>query len=128
LKLNQHLITCAPTLLMQYCEHYLDEILTHTLPQVRDVVKKRQQIARYMDSIGLQYLPGASTFYLFVDIRKSGLNSTEFSETLLEEDAIAVVPGIHYGKSTDQFIRIGVGTESEERIRNALLKVRSRLG
>lgn len=34
---------------------------------------------------------------------------------------IAVVPGLAYGASTERFVRVGVGTESEERIHDALL-------
>jgi aspartate/methionine/tyrosine aminotransferase len=125
LRLNQHLITCAPTVLLQYCEQYFDEILETTLPQVREVVAKRNRIAQYMDSIGLKYLKGASTFYFFVDIAGSGKTSWQFAEWLLDEHSIAVVPGSFYGESTDGFVRVGVGTESEERIRNALMTIKS---
>ena len=46
LKLNQHLITCAPTILQQYLVKYFDAILSHTLPQVRAVVEKRERIKK----------------------------------------------------------------------------------
>src|SRR5262249_40846251 len=34
LKLNQHILTCGPTILLQYLAEYFDEILAQTLPQV----------------------------------------------------------------------------------------------
>ncbi len=40
LKLNQHIITCAPTILQLYLAQYFDDILAHTLSQVKDVVEK----------------------------------------------------------------------------------------
>jgi aspartate aminotransferase/aminotransferase len=72
-------------------------------------------------------MSGASTFYFFVDIKASGLGSEEYAERLLREHAIAVVPGKYYGESTNRFVRIGVGTESEERIEAALQKIRATL-
>jgi aspartate aminotransferase/aminotransferase len=39
---------------------------------------------------------------------------------LLFEESIAVVPGSAYGESTDRFIRVSIGSESEERIWEAL--------
>jgi len=120
LRLNQHLITCCPTILASYSAKYFDQILEHTLPQARKVVEKRDRIASYMDNIDLKYLPGSTTFYFFVDIQNSGLSSMDFSMMLLEKHGIATVPGSCYGLQTDSFVRVGIGTESEERIQNAL--------
>ena len=119
-KMNQHLITCAPTLLMQYCEKYFEDILKHTLPQVREVVEKRERIQKYMDLVALKHLPGSSTFYFFIDISHSGLISTDFALQLLNLYNIAVVPGSFYGKSTEFFVRVGIGAEPDERIKDAL--------
>lgn len=124
LKVNQHLITCAPTVLLQYCAKYFDQILDSTLPQARDVVRKRARIADYMDEIGLDRLPGGETFYFFVSIGDYPGTSLEFALKLLVEKSIAVVPGSAYGESTDRFIRLSIGTESEERIWEALLEIK----
>ena len=45
LKTNQHIITCAPTILLQYCAYYFERIIGVTLPQVREVVRKRARVA-----------------------------------------------------------------------------------
>lgn len=117
LKINQHIITCAPTILLQYLAHYFDQILEHTLPQVRAVVEKRARIARRLDHYGFRYMPGSATFYFFVncpgDVHAQAMK-------WLREDGIAVVPGSAYGASTQQYFRMGIGTESEERIEKAL--------
>ncbi|HEY1697321.1 MAG TPA: pyridoxal phosphate-dependent aminotransferase [Polyangiaceae bacterium] len=128
LKLNQHLVTCAPTLLQMYCDTYFEEIRRCVAPQIRAVVEKRRRIQGVMDRLGLRSMSGASTFYFLVDIAGSGLRSEEYSERLLREHSIAVVPGRYYGESTDRFVRVGVGTESEARIEAALEKMRDTLG
>lgn len=124
LKLNQHIITCAPTILLQYCARYFDDILDVTLPQVREVVEKRHRIAAMMDELGLKRMTGGTTFYFFVDIGRFPGTSMEFSLELLLEKFIAVVPGSAYGESTDRFIRVSIGTESEERIWSALQSIK----
>jgi aspartate aminotransferase/aminotransferase len=120
LKLNQHIITCGPTLLLQYCNHYFDDIIAVTLPQVQLVVEKRRRVAAMMDELGIDRLPGSATFYFFVNIGEFPGNSTEFALRLLREKHIAVVPGVAYGASTDRFVRMSIGCESEERIWEAL--------
>lgn len=120
LKINQHLITCAPTVLLQYCERYFDDILSVTLPQVREVVDKRRRISKMMDELGFDRLGGETTFYFFVSIGDFPGTSTDFAMHLLLTKLISVVPGSAYGASTDRFVRVSIGTESEERIWEAL--------
>jgi aspartate aminotransferase/aminotransferase len=114
------LITCAPTILQHYCARYFDDLLTITLPQVAEVARKRQRIEAMMDALSLTRMAGGATFYFFVGIDPFPGTSFEFATHLLREEAIAVVPGSAYGESTDRFIRLSVGTEPEERIRQAL--------
>lgn len=120
LKLNQHLITCAPTILQMYLSKYFDDIINITLPQVKEVVKKRERIINYIEEIGLKYLKGSSTFYIFLEVKDIKEDVLDFCLYLLFKYGIATVPGSAYGKSTNKFIRIGIGAESEERIYYAL--------
>jgi len=120
LKINQHLITCAPTILLHYMYRYFDDVTAITLPQVRKVVEKRARIADMIDRHGLKRLGGESTFYFFISIDEFGGTSQEFSLHLLLEHGISVVPGSAYGDSTERFIRVSIGTESEDRIENSL--------
>lgn len=120
LKLNQHIITCAPTVLQLYIAHYFDEIIAVTLPQVHEAVCKRNRILEYIDSIGLKYLDGASTFYIFLNVEELEIDTLNFCLFLLFKYGISTVPGGAYGQSTEKFIRVGIGAESEERIYYAL--------
>ncbi|MCW5675931.1 MAG: pyridoxal phosphate-dependent aminotransferase [Xanthobacteraceae bacterium] len=127
LKVNQHLITCAPTLLLYYMARYFDKILSITLPQVRSIVEKRLRIEKMIEDIGLDKLSGASTFYFFISIGSYQGSSVDFALNMLLKHNIAVVPGSAYGESTNRFIRVSVGTESEERIAQALLLIRDEI-
>lgn len=121
LKLNQHIITCAPSILVYYLAQYFDQITAITLPQVREVVEKRRRIARMIDDAGLKRLDGSSTFYFFLSLDAFPGSSLDFSLHMLLNKGIAVVPGMAYGDSTSRFVRMSIGTESEERIRQSLL-------
>jgi aminotransferase len=124
--LNQHIITCAPTILQNYVTTYFDEFLEITKPQIADTINKRQRIKRYMEAIGLETMSGNSTFYYMVNIGGFPGGSEEFAKTLLEDHYIAVVPGIAYGPNLDRFVRVGIGSEPIERIEQALFVIRAK--
>lgn len=121
LKLNQHILTCAPSILMYYLEKYFDNILKVTRPQIRLLLKKRNKVKLLLRKYNLSHLPGNSTFYFLVELKNFNGTSSEFAINLLNKHRIAVVPGSAYGESIKKFIRIGIGTESIERIEQALL-------
>jgi aspartate aminotransferase/aminotransferase len=127
LKVNQHLITCAPSILLHYVARYFDQITSITLPQVRAVVEKRQRVGEMLERLRLERLPGASTFYFFVSIADYPGTSLDFALHMLLQYNVAVVPGSAYGASTERFLRISIGTESEERIWQALLLMRDEI-
>lgn len=54
----------------------------------------------------LSALKPSATFYIFVNIEKTGLKSVDFAIRLLEEEHVAVVPGVAYGKAYDSYVRI----------------------
>jgi aspartate/methionine/tyrosine aminotransferase len=120
LKLNQHLITCAPTLLMLYTDKHFDKLKKSTLPQAIEVTKKRLQIIEIINDLGMNYLSGSATFYIFLDVAKYKGSTFDLAMYLLVKHGIAVVPGIAYGESTEGFIRISVGVEDIETTSSAL--------
>ncbi|MGW3074957.1 MULTISPECIES: pyridoxal phosphate-dependent aminotransferase [unclassified Kitasatospora] len=124
LKINQHLVTCAPTILAAYLAERFDDLLDVTRPQIQRTVRLRNRVAGWFADEGIDTMPGTSTFYLFVHLGGSGLDSTEFADRLLRESAISVVPGIGYGDSCDRYVRVSVGSESEERIARAVAAIR----
>ena len=63
--LNQHLITCAPTILQNYVEKYFYQIIKITHPQIKKLLQKRKKLMLYMNEINLNYIYGAATFYFY---------------------------------------------------------------
>jgi aspartate aminotransferase/aminotransferase len=120
LKLNQHLITCAPSILMNYLEIYFDDLIKITKPQIKKLISKRSKIKKVLTHSKLSFLGGDSTFYFFIRLDSYNGDVINFCLYLLLKYNIAVVPGQAYGKSTKKFIRMSIGTETEERIHDAI--------
>ena len=68
---------------------------------------RRDYIVRAINDIpGLSARTPEGAFYLFVNIRRTGLTSQVFSERLLDEARVAVSPGSAFGPSGEGYVRI----------------------
>jgi len=58
-----------------------------------------------LNEIGLPCLEPKGAFYTFPSINATGMSSAEFTEKLLIEEKVAVVPGSTFGQCGEGFIR-----------------------
>lgn len=114
LKINQHIITCPASILEYYFVEFFDKILEITKPQIYQVVEKKNRFSQHFEYIGLKCFLGTATFYMFVSISPSKLNSEAFCDILLENDKISTVPEVGGGMFCDIFTRVSIGTLTEE--------------
>ena len=71
--------------------------------------RRRTYAWKKLNSIpGITCCNARGAFYLFPNISKLGLNSTEFCAKLLEQEKVAAVPGIAFG--ADDYLRISYAT------------------
>src|SRR5205807_200844 len=63
---------------------------------------------------GIPCVPPQGTFYVFVDIRPSGLSSEEFAFTLMEREGVFVYPGGYFGRRGEGFERISLVVREPE--------------
>src|SRR5438552_15450895 len=71
--------------------------------------KRRTFAWKKLNSIpGISCVNAKGAFYLFPNISKTGLSSSEFCAKLLEQEKVAAVPGIAFG--ADDYIRISYAT------------------
>ena len=127
LKLNQHMITCAATVLQNYMAEHFDEILAITLPQARAMAEKRKKVQAILSELGMQALDGVGTFYFMLDVSSFPGTTEELVYALLLVHNIATVPGEAYGESTRDFVRFGIGVESLADIRVSLETIKGYL-
>jgi aspartate aminotransferase len=71
--------------------------------------KRRTYAWKKLNTIpGISCVNAKGAFYLFPNISKTGLKSTEFCAKLLEAEQVAAVPGIAFG--ADDYIRLSYAT------------------
>ena len=67
---------------------------------------RRKLMLAGLRRMGLNCFEPKGAFYIFPDIRSTGLTSEEFCTRLLNEKKVAVVPGDAFGESGEGFVRI----------------------
>jgi aminotransferase len=111
IKLQENVAACA-ALPSQYAgiaafEQCVDDTF------IKDEFQKRRDYlyAAINDIKGLSCIKPAATFYLFVNIKDTGLDALTFAYKLLENQHVAVVPGIAYGEEYKDYVRIAYTME-----------------
>jgi len=85
-------------------------------------------------SIGLPCFESRGAIYLFPSVAHTGLSSAEFSERLLLQEKVAVVPGDAFGPSGEGYVRVAYTQpaaeleEALERIERFVQRRRERRG
>jgi aminotransferase len=95
-----------------------------------DVLRMNEEYRRRRDTVvaGVNAIPGLSArtpegaFYLFVNIRDTGLSSEDFAMRLLEEGRVALSPGSAFGPSGEGYVRISYAS-SVENIRKGVARM-----
>lgn len=105
-KMQENVAACAPLPSQYGAIEALKEATD--IKYIRETfIERRDLICREINGCSkLAALKPTATFYIFVNIEKTGLKSIDFAVRLLEAEHVAVVPGVTYGKSYDNYIRI----------------------
>lgn len=81
----------------------------HLSSWLGEYAKRRSYAHQRLNAMpGISCVNAKGAFYLFPNISKLGLNSTEFCAKLLDEEKVAAVPGIAFG--ADAYLRISYAT------------------
>ena len=76
--------------------------------------RRRRLISSGLSTVkGLKLAPAEGAFYGFVDIRETGLDSTTFAASVLDEAHVAVVPGIAFGEAGEGHVRLSFATSDD---------------
>jgi aspartate/methionine/tyrosine aminotransferase len=123
--INEGICFSAPSISQRAALHALR--LRETIqPDIVNEYKKRVCYAyeRINQVKGMSVLPPKGSFYLFANIKKTGLSSAEFSKKLMEKAHVLVVPGNAFGKSGEGYIRIAC-TVGLDKLKNAFDRIES---
>ena len=106
LKIHQFAIMSAPTT-SQYAAVVALSQCDEQVEEMRNQYNLRRKfLTSELERIGMPCCDCQGTFYVFADIRNSGLSSEEFCEKLMYEKRVVVVPGTAFGDAGEGFVRI----------------------
>ena len=122
-KLHQYSSICAP-IMSQYGA--LEGLRSGSAEVERMRVsyqQRRNLMYKAFLEMGLPCAEPEGAFYMFPDIRKTGLTSEEFATKLIEDHQVAVVPGNVFGAGGEGFIRCCYATDIVK-IKTALERIK----
>lgn len=111
--LQENLIACAPAV----SQAALVYAFSH--PEEIEVMRKayegrRDLLFSRLNAIsGIHCIKPKGAFYIFANIKDLKISSSEFSQALLEQFQVVVVPGSAFGESGEGYIRMSYATSNE---------------
>ena len=122
MKVHQYVMMSAPTAAQYAGIAALDHGEAFVGEMVTEYDRRRKLIVDGFRAIGLETFEPRGAFYAFPSIKVTGLDSTTFSERLLEEERVAVVPGSAFGPGGEGYVRACYAS-SYEQIERALERI-----
>ena len=110
MKIHQYGIMSAPTLSQAAGVEAMDKGDSDVARMRAEYHRRRDFLVAALNRMGLKTLLPKGAFYVFADIRRTGLSSEEFCLRLLNEHAVACVPGAAFGACGEGFVRMSYAT------------------
>jgi len=104
-KIHQYTIMSAPTMAQVAAIAALKSGENDVLEMVEDYNRRRLIIVKGLNDIGMSCFEPRGAFYAFPSIAATGMKSVEFSDKLLKEEKVAVVPGAAFGDCGEGYVR-----------------------
>jgi aminotransferase len=121
-KVHQYIIMSAPTTGQEAALEGLRAAEPYVEAMREEYDRRRRVIVDGFNRLGLACFEPRGAFYAFPSVESTGLSDEEFSERLLMEEKVAVIPGSAFGKSGKGHVRASYAT-SLPNIEEALNRV-----
>ena len=111
IKLQENIYACVNSI----AQVAAIEALTGTRKYLNEMIEEYRKRRAYMMSAlstieGLRPIKPFGAFYMVVQLEKKGVNSWDFAMKLLTDAKVCVVPGVAFGSSPSEYIRITYAT------------------
>ena len=116
--------SCVPPFIQKAGIEAIEGEQTSQKNMYAEYEKRRDLIVNTINSIsGLSCITPGGAFYVFVNIKKTGMTSEAFCEYMLEDAGVAMLPGTSFGQFGEGFIRICYAVGQNE-IKDALERIK----
>jgi len=112
-KLHTYTLMCSPTTAQEAAIEALKACDSEVARMRTEYNQRRRVIVGRLNAMGLDCFEPKGAFYAFPSVARTGMTSEEFSERLLQEEKVAVVPGTAFGACGEGFVRCSYATSME---------------
>jgi len=109
-KVHQYIIMSAPTTGQEAAIEALRSAEPYVEAMREEYDRRRRVIVDGFNRLGMLCFEPRGAFYAFPSIESTGLSDEEFSERLLLEEKVAVIPGSAFGSSGKGHVRASYAT------------------
>jgi len=107
-------VSCTASFVQRAGLAALDGRLEETDQMIEEFRRRRDSSVRALNDIeGISCLKPKGAFYLFPNIKGTGLSSREFTDRLLYEAGVAVLHGDSFGSYGEGYVRISIASSME---------------
>lgn len=114
MRIHQYTIMCASTTAQDAALEALLHGEEFVLKMAAEYDRRRKFIVNGFNQIGLPTCEPHGAFYAFPNISKTGLDDETFSQRLLKEEKVALIPGSYFGAGGSGFVRCSYATAYEK--------------
>ncbi|HTI15917.1 MAG TPA: aminotransferase class I/II-fold pyridoxal phosphate-dependent enzyme [Dictyobacter sp.] len=122
MKIHQYTIMCAGTAAQEAALQALRHGDEDVQNMHDDYERRGRMFVEGLNRIGLECCAPRGAFYAFPYIGSTGLNDEEFSEKLLFEEEVALVPGSSFGSAGTGYVRATYCT-AYDKLEEALVRI-----
>jgi aminotransferase len=123
-KVHQYAIMSAPTTAQDAAVVALTTAEADVQRMTAEYDRRRRMFVEGLNAMGLPTVEPLGAFYAFPSVEPTGLTSDQFSERLLFEHKVAVIPGSAFGPSGEGHVRATLATSFED-LQEALTRIKA---
>jgi len=105
MKVHQYSMLCASGFAQEAAVEAFKGARKPMLAMREEYRQRRNVIVKRLNDMGLPCVMPDGAFYVFPNIRRTGLTAKEFATRLLNEKRVAVVPGTAFGGQGEGYVR-----------------------
>lgn len=121
-RIHQYTIMSAPTTAQAGALEALRSGAPHVEEMRQEYDRRRRLVVSGFNQLGLSTFEPHGAFYAFPNIRASGMDDDTFTQKLLTEEHVAMVPGKAFGPGGEGHVRCSYAT-SYEKLEEALQRI-----
>ena len=116
--------SCVPPFIQKAGIEAIEGEQTSQKSMYDEYEQRRNIVVDGINSIhGLSCITPGGAFYVFINIKKTGMTSESFCDYILEDAGVAILPGSSFGEFGEGFVRICYAV-NQDKIKNALERIK----